>query len=253
MFALLAQISSNFANEYYDYKRGADKPGRVGPRRGVTEGDITPTAMKYATYASMAVACIFGATLFFYSGWWIFPAGIVIALFAFLYSAGPYPLSYHGLGDVTVIAFFGHIPVCFTAILHGAPLDKDILLTSLSIGLMAANILIVNNYRDVVDDYKAGKHTTVVIFGKKVMGWMYLLNGLIALALLYNYWIYILSPYIAAIPFVMYLLMHFFTWQNLLRRSGSRLNKVLAQTARNLLIFALTFSVALTLLHWNGI
>ena len=253
MFALLAQISSNFANEYYDHKRGADKPGRVGPRRSVTEGDITPAAMKHAMFASMIVACLFGAALFFYSGWWIFPVGIVIALFAFLYSAGPYPLSYYGLGDVTVVAFFGVIPVCFTSLLHGAPIDVDAILTGLSIGLMSANILIVNNYRDVTDDKAAGKYTTVVIFGKKAMSNVYLFNGFIALALLSKYWIFILSPYIAAIPFIMYLLLHFFTWNNLQSYNGSRLNKVLAQTARNLLVFALTFSLALILLHWQGV
>ena len=80
LFALLAQISSNFANEYYDFKSGLDRKGREGPRRGVTEGDITPGAMKAATYGTLALACVIGCSLIYYGGWWLLPIGIFIAL-----------------------------------------------------------------------------------------------------------------------------------------------------------------------------
>ena len=113
-FALLAQIVSNTANEYFDYLNGTDKPGRVGPRRGVTEGDIKPTTLRNVTLALLVLAGIVGCCLIPYGGWWLLPVGIVIALAAFAYSAGPYPLSYHGLGELMVFIFFGLVPVNLT-------------------------------------------------------------------------------------------------------------------------------------------
>jgi len=107
LFALLAQIVSNMANEYYDYLRGADKVGRVGPRRGVTEGDIKPNTLRNVTFILLAITCAVGCCLIPYGGWWLLPVGIVIALAALAYSTGPYPLSYHGLGELTVFIFFG--------------------------------------------------------------------------------------------------------------------------------------------------
>ena len=99
VFALLAQITSNYANEYYDYKNGSDKKGREGFRRGVTEGDITPTAMRRATFGTLALACCVGCCLIPFGGWQLIPVGAVIAVFALAYSAGPMPLSRVGLGD----------------------------------------------------------------------------------------------------------------------------------------------------------
>ena len=99
-FALLAQIASNFGNEYFDYRDGLDAPGRDGPRRGVTEGDISPRAMLIATFATLAAAAAIGCCLIPFAGWWLLPLGIVIALAAMAYSTGPYPLSRHCLGEV---------------------------------------------------------------------------------------------------------------------------------------------------------
>ena len=114
VFALLAQIVSNTANEYFDYLKGTDKPGRVGPRRGVTEGDIKPSTLRNVTLGLMALAGIVGCGLIPYGGWWLLPIGIVIGLAALAYSTGPYPLSYHGLGELTVFIFFGLVPVNLT-------------------------------------------------------------------------------------------------------------------------------------------
>ena len=143
LFAVLAQIASNFANEYYDYRDGLDRAGREGPRRGVTEGDITPGAMKRATYAVLALACVIGLSLIYWGGWWLLPAGIVIALGAIAYSAGPYPLSRHGLGEVAVMFFFGIIPVNLTYYIQADAFTMPVLLGSVAIGLMGANVLVV--------------------------------------------------------------------------------------------------------------
>ena len=150
LFALLAQIASNFANEYFDFHNGLDRRGREGFRRGVTEGDIAPKAMLRATLFTLALACIVGCGLIFYGGWLMIPIGFVIALTALAYSAGPYPLSHNGLGDIAVIMFFGLVPVCLTAWLQ-IPESSTIaaaLPTSIGIGLLINNVLIVNNYRD---------------------------------------------------------------------------------------------------------
>ena len=114
LFALLAQIASNFGNDYFDFKKGTDRPDRTGPQRAVASGLISPRAMFMATVAVLALACIARLGLVYYGGWWLVPAGACIALFALAYSAGPYPLSYHGLGDITVLLFFGLVPVNLT-------------------------------------------------------------------------------------------------------------------------------------------
>ena len=158
LFATLAQIASNFANEYYDFKAGLDAPGRDGPRRGVTEGDISPRAMKAATYGVLAAACAVGLAIAATAGWWLVGAGIIIALGVIAYSAGPFPLSRHGLGEIAVIFFFGIIPVNLTYyVMSGVLWMPDVFMTSLSIGLMGANVLIVNNYRDADADRAVGK------------------------------------------------------------------------------------------------
>ena len=174
LFAILAQIASNFANEYYDFRKGVDRKGREGFRRGVTEGDITPAAMKYATFSTLAAAAVVGCLMLFYGSWWLVPIGLCIGLFALAYSAGPYPLSHHGLGDVAVVIFFGIVPVTLTCYLQQGGW-RELWLSlpiSVAVGLLAANVLIVNNCRDEEDDRAVGKRTTVVIFGRKAMGWV---------------------------------------------------------------------------------
>lgn len=184
IFATLAQIASNFANEYYDYVGGLDRKGREGPRRGVTEGDITPKAMLAATYVTLGTACIIGLTLLTFSGWWLLPVGIAVAIGAVAYSTGPYPLSHHGLGEVAVIAFFGLVPVCCTYMLQGGQFGLPIAGMALAIGLMGANVLIINNYRDVDDDRSVGKHTLAVKLGPSAMRLLYLFNSLAAIGLI---------------------------------------------------------------------
>ena len=245
-FAVLAQIASNFANEYYDFKKGVDRKGREGFRRGVTEGDITPAAMKYATFGTLAAAAVVGCLMLFYGSWWLVPIGLCIGLFALAYSAGPYPLSHHGLGDVAVIIFFGIVPVTLTCYLQQGGW-RELWLSlpiSVAVGLLAANVLIVNNCRDEEDDRAVGKRTTVVIFGRKAMGWVYLFSGIVAMGIVFYMlrWIYPVSAVMAAI----FLAMHFLTWRKLVSGSGAALNPVLGATARNLLVFTLLlFAVAI--------
>lgn len=244
LFAILSQIASNFANEYYDYKNGLDRKGREGFRRGVTEGDISPNAMKNATFITLGLAAIVGCIMLFYGDWWFILVGIFIGLFALAYSTGPYPLSHHGLGDLAVIIFFGIIPVSLTCYIQEKSWENfyDTFLISLSIGLLAANVLIVNNYRDMDDDKAVGKRTTVVIFGRKVMSRAYLLSGIIAMSLMTPIWDKL--PNTALIIPIIYFCFHFIIWKQLRRKAGTALNPLLGKTAMNLLLFTLMLLVA---------
>ena len=235
-FAVLAQVVSNFANEYYDFRRGTDKKGRVGPRRGVTEGDITPGLLLRVTIGTLAVACAVGCGLIPFGGWWLIPVGILIAVFAFAYSAGPYPLSYHGLGDVAVLVFFGLVPVNLTFYLQAGYFAPLAILASVIIGLMGVNVLLVNNYRDADDDREAHKRTTVVIFGRKVASAAYLINGYVGISLLAPLW-FAAPLWVLAVP-ALYLVLHTVTWNRLTHSDGAALNPLLGATARNMLIFA---------------
>ena len=248
-FAVLAQIVSNTANEYFDFLQGTDKPGRVGPRRGVTEGDIKPTTLRNVTLGLLALAGVVGCCLIPYGGWWLLPVGIVIALAALAYSAGPYPLSYHGLGELMVFIFFGVVPVNMTYYVMALRFDPLVLLFSITIGLLGVNVLLVNNYRDVEDDRLAGKRTQTVMRGRPITAFAYLLNGYTGMAILAVFWFMIilgkgrlLPLWTLAIP-VLYLMMHTATWYRLKHRDGAALNPLLGETARNMLIFTLLFTI----------
>ena len=250
VFALLAQIASNFANEYYDYKKGSDKKGRVGPRRGVTEGDIKPITLRNVTYLTLAVACAVGCCLIPYGGWKIIPVGILIAVFVLAYSAGPYPLSYHGLGELTVFIFYGMVPVITSYYVIAHSIDALAVLASMTIGFMGVNVLLVNNYRDMEDDAEAGKNTAVVIFGRQMASTAYLFNGFMAIAMLSPLWVIvffsdkiILPKWIFLAPAV-YLVMHVAIWAMLNQRHGAKLNPLLGFTALNMLLFTIIMLLA---------
>lgn len=238
LFAILAQIASNFANEYFDFKNGLDKKGREGFRRGVTEGDITPSAMKKATFITLAIAACFGSSLIIWGGWWLIFVGILIVVFALAYSAGPFPLSHNGLGEIAVIIFFGFVPVIFTEYVQVQSFCSDSItwFTGAAVGLMAANVLIVNNYRDVEDDRSVGKRTLAVIFGKKIMSSIYYINGILAaifLAMASS-----AEPFWVSAGWLTYFSFHTMLWGNLRSKSGRKLNDVLKWTS--LLLFAVS-------------
>lgn len=241
-FALLAQIASNFANEYFDFKGGLDRKGREGPRRGVTEGDISPRAMLTATLLTLGAACITGILLVaLYGEWWMYIIGVLVALGVMAYSTGPYPLSHHGLGEVAVVFFFGIVPVCLTYILMGGYFSGWLLAASVGIGLMGANVLIVNNYRDRDDDLEAGKRTLAVRLGLRPMLWLYVANGFLAAILTFPEWIAV-SAIGTAFPLI-YLMLHAMLSVLLGRRHGRGLNPLLGMTAMLMLLYAISFMI----------
>jgi len=241
-FAILAQIASNFANEYYDFKGGLDRKGREGHRRGVTEGDISPRAMKLATYGTLALACVIGCSLIAFSGWWLIIVGVLIAVGVIAYSSGPYPLSHHGLGEVAVLFFFGIIPVNFTYFLMTQHWNAQVFLGSLSAGLMGANVLIVNNYRDRFDDARVGKRTLAVLLGGKTILTIYILNGFLAFNAMTAAWGHM--PLWTLVFPAIYLIAHFILWTRIKRFDGSKLNPMLGMTAMLMLFYCVTFLIS---------
>ena len=167
VFALLIQIGTNFANDYYDFIKGADTAERVGPRRAVAAGLVKPATMKRAMIAIFVVAFVSGLTLLCYGGWPLMIVGIASIVCGIAYTGGPYPLGYNGLGDVFVFIFFGLIAVGTTYFVQTGVITDEAWIIGAGIGGLAANILVVNNYRDVETDAKAGKRTLVVRFGRR--------------------------------------------------------------------------------------
>lgn len=241
-FAILSQIASNFANEYYDFKGGLDRKGREGPRRGVTEGDISPEAMKYATFGTLAAACVIGCCLIPIGGWWLIAVGVSIAIGVIAYSAGPYPLSHHGLGEVAVLFFFGVIPVNLTYYLMTQQWNCDVLLGSISAGLMGANVLLVNNYRDHDDDKAVNKRTLAVKCGRDFASRLYLVNGCVAIVLMGSKWA-AGAVWHLAIP-ISYALIHIILFLKITQREGRELNPFLGMTAMAMLYYCVAFTIA---------
>ena len=243
-FAVLAQIASNFGNEYFDYKDGLDRPGREGPRRGVTEGDLSPSAMKYATFATLGLACGCGCGLIYWGGWWLIAVGAVIALAALAYSAGPYPLSRHGLGEVAVVAFFGLVPILLTFwLITGSSPSWVQWCAALGLGLLGANVLVVNNYRDRDDDAAVGKRTLAVRWGGKAMVRLYAVNATMGVAMTVPAWTS-LDIRLAVIPAAAYVLLFLPLCSRMSHETGRVLNRLLGATARAMVLYSLTFLIA---------
>lgn len=254
-FAILAQIASNFANEYFDFRNGLDKKGREGFRRGVTEGDISPRAMRNATFITLGIDCLLGLSLIIWGGWWLIPVGVLIVLFALAYSTGPYPLSHHGLGDIAVVIFFGLVPVNLTAYVQcqsweALPLSLPL---SFTIGLLAALVLIVNNYRDYEDDLAVGKRTSIVILGRSIAPGLY--YGLALTALIIGAATLSLhcSPSIStghqfiAIGLLIFIIPYTLLWIEMRKRTGAALNPLLGITAMLLLLVSFYLLIVLSI------
>ena len=242
LFALLAQVVSNFANDYFDYRKGTDNEERLGPPRAAAEGWITPRFLLYVTLGLLAVDLLVGLSLVYYGGWQLIFVGVLVALFAIAYSGGPYPLAYHGWGDVCVLVFFGILPVGFTYYIQALQWTLPVGLCGIATGLVIVNILVANNYRDRFSDRKAHKKTTVVLFGEKFGRYFYLLNGIVAVLICQYFWSE--KAVGAALLPPVYLFFHIRTWQEMVKiGSGRALIRILEQTARNVLIFGIMLAV----------
>ena len=185
LVALSAQITSNFANDYFDYKGEKDTDKRVGFRRVLVTGEVTPREMLTAMLISTGITILSGIVAVLLTGaWWLIAVGLLVLVGVYAYSYGPYPLSTHGLGDVAVVLFYGMTPILATYGAIGGTPPLYLLLMSVGIGIWEDNILVCNNYRDYAEDRESGKRTIIVRMGEHFGPTMYLLNSLLTVILL---------------------------------------------------------------------
>src|SRR6187551_3259317 len=153
--ALLLQIGSNFANDVFDFEKGADTQERLGPLRAVQAGLVSPRAMRRGIWVVFGLALLVGSYLTYLSGPAIIIIGLASIASAVLYTAGPYPLGYHGLGDLFVMIFFGFVAVCGTVFVQLGTVPVLAIWAAVPVGSLATAILVVNNVRDRDTDVRA--------------------------------------------------------------------------------------------------
>jgi len=173
LFSLCIQIGTNFANDYFDFIKGADTEMRKGPQRATQQGWIPPSDMLRASLLAFSFALFFAIPLMLMAGLWSWGVALLCILFGLLYTGGPKPLGYVGLGEILVFVFFGPVAICGTYFLQTGEMDFFIFLASLSPALLSTAILVANNLRDETSDRIANKKTLVVRWGRKFGSYEY--------------------------------------------------------------------------------
>ncbi|NTU85705.1 MAG: 1,4-dihydroxy-2-naphthoate polyprenyltransferase [Chloroflexales bacterium] len=165
--SLLIQIGTNLANDYFDHKKGADTAERLGPTRVTQSGLVAPATVRNAMLLCFGLAALCGAYLIYVGGWPILLVGLLSIASGILYTGGPFPLGYNGLGDIFTFIFFGVVAVVGTDYLHTGAFRWVAFLASMPVSMLVTAIIVVNNLRDAPTDRKAGKRTLAVIFGER--------------------------------------------------------------------------------------
>ena len=245
LFAWIMQIDSNLVNDYFDFKKGNDDETRLGPKRACSEGWITSDAMVWGILITTLLGCMTGIPLILYGGLEMVMVGIACVVFCFLYTT---LFSYHGLGDILVLLFFGIIPVCCTYYvcmpLHQQIPTGEVIASSIACGLAIDALLIVNNYRDIDNDRSNGKITLAVRLGESKTRRLYESIGYIAagiMIILVFFDLYQIDKFIPTYAiYLIYIILHRQSYQEMKRiNKGAKLNQVLGLTARNILVFGI--------------
>jgi 1,4-dihydroxy-2-naphthoate octaprenyltransferase len=244
--ALLIQVGTNYCNDYGDFRKGADTLARVGPVRATQAGLVSPTAMLWATVLVFALTALVAILLSLRAGWPVLVVGAASILSGVVYTAGPRPLAYVGLGDLFVLFFFGPVAVGGTYFVQARAWSSEAALAGLAAGLLSCAILTVNNLRDVETDRVAGKRTLAVRFGKNFSRGEYVACVVLALLVPVALWLATgraggLLGCLAVLPAVPAVL-------GVLRNDGAALNPYLGRTGLVLLLFGLLFSAGWWLL-----
>lgn len=242
--AILIQIGTNFANDVFDYEKGADTKDRLGPTRAVQAGLISAKAMRAAMIFTFVLAALAGAYLTYVGGWPLLIIGITSILSGIAYTGGPYPLGYNGLGDLFVMIFFGFVAVCGTVLVSLGSVPALAFWASWPPGALATAILVVNNVRDRDTDVLAGKRTLAVRFGRAagIAEYRFLMVSSFLVPML----LFILGK--AGWPILLPLLTApaaVVLMRGLVAGQGKELNAVLVGTARLLVFFGALFAVGL--------
>lgn len=246
LISLLMQIGANFANDLFDFERGADAAERPGPTRVTASGMISPDRMRLGIIITFGLACLPGLYLALRAGWPMILLGLAIILAALAYSGGPLPYGYNALGDISVFLFFGVAAVCGTYYTQALTLPLTAWLSSISIGLLIVNILVVNNTRDIPSDRIANKRTLAVLLGREAMLAEYLLCLIAAYLVPLCLWIFRLTS-IGGLLSWLSLPPAILLFREFSRAEGPSLNNILGKTAQLAFLFAVLFSVGILL------
>ena len=233
--SLFIQIGTNFANDYSDFKRGADA-NRLGPARVTQSGLVAPGTVKLAAWIAFGISGVLGIGLAALSGWPVIAIGVASVAAGWLYTGGPWPLGYHGLGDLFVFVFFGLVATCGTAYAQALFVPREAWVAGAAVGSLATAILVVNNLRDRQTDAKVGKNTLAVKLGAAASRAQYVVVVVapFALALLLGT-AWPLLALLAAIPAL----------RTVLREEGAALNRGLGQTARLQILYSVLLAAGL--------
>ncbi len=239
--ALLLQIGANFANDVFDYQKGADNANRLGPTRVTLAGMLSPAEVKAGMFIAFALAALVGVYLALTAGWPVIVIGLAAILAAILYTGGPFPYGYRGLGELFVFLFFGLAAVAGTFYVQAERVSLSAFIGSLPMGLLIVAILVVNNLRDIQTDRVSGKMTLAVRFGAQgarqeyllVVLTAYLLPLLLVLSKVNSPWL--LLPFLT-LPMAVELVQ--FVYQN----EGKSLNRALGRTGLLVLYYAVAYS-----------
>ena len=244
LIALLLQIGSNVANDVFDFERGADTAERLGPVRVTQAGFLTPTQVKRGMVVIFGLAAMLGLYLASLRGWTVIWLGAAAILSAVAYTGGPYPLGYHGLGDVFVFLFFGLAAVAGTYFVQVGSVGVIAWWMSVPVGLIVTAILVVNNLRDIDSDRRAGKHTLAVRLGERGAKIEYVLCMAIAYLIVPALVLMNLIP-IGGMLAWLSLPVAVRTLRTVFTQKGRPLNAALAGTGQTAFLFSLFFWVGL--------
>ncbi len=241
--SIMIQIGTNLVNDVVDFSKGADTEDRTGPLRVTQSGLLTPRQVWLGVFVTFGVAVVAGLYLTWVAGWLVLVIGAASLISGIAYTAGPFPLAYHGFGDIFVLLFFGYAAVGGTVYVVGDGLPPLTWFAATAVGALTVNILVVNNIRDIETDRRAGRKNLPVVLGRKAAQW--------------EFAIMLVAAY--AVPFILvckqvtspWVLLSILTlpqgikiW-GILRtgQSGQALNPVLGQTAQHLLRYSLLFTL----------
>ncbi len=244
--SLLIQIGTNLVNDLFDFLHGSDKKDRVGPQRATASGLLTKYEMKVGIFFTFGLSFILGLYLVYLGGIFILLIGIFSILAGIVYTAGPFPLAYNGLGDIAVFIFFGFIGTVGTYYVQANEITAMVFWSSIPVGALITNILVVNNYRDREEDHSNGKNTLAVIFGEKFARMQYVFFMVVSYAILFVVYftfkksLLIFLP-LLSLPLSIKLIRMIFTLR------GRELNKTLELTAKLSALYGLLFAAGILL------
>jgi 1,4-dihydroxy-2-naphthoate octaprenyltransferase len=242
--ALLVQVATNYWNDIFDARKGADTSKRLGPKRGLHSGVLSIQDLSQAAFLLNIAALLVATPIFMERSWGLLLLGLLCVALSVSYTGGPFPLAYLGLGEVFVLIFFGWVPVFFSYYVATGSFSSEAHLLGLQVGLLSCVLITINNLRDEAEDRAAHKKTLVVKFGRK-FGLCLLALELFMPYLLLFYWMnrHLKQNFLAV--FLVFPLAVIIFKGLAVEKASPRLNRYLALSSLHALLFLMLFAWAL--------